>query len=374
MNENKFMFHLTSELIKSINNNFKDNYDEYRYGKEILNLKSKTSIKSFLVSMLRKFGYYNNFNNQIFANKIADLDFPLLDFKYLYNQLENQISKDLLIKIVAYRILGHEKVKLPLNTPDFWRNQNYIEPYQSKTDIYSIDFMNWKFPLTNLDVVGFPIKLYGSAPGVNSIFIIKQYELLQENLKIEVKEGDIVIDCGGCFGDTALYFAEKSGVNGKVHVFEFINDNILLLNKNLSLNPELERRIQLIEKPLWNESGNKLYYLPNGPGSFVSEKTFEGYTHEVTTISIDDYIENYKITRVDFIKMDIEGAEIKCLEGAIKVIKEFKPKLAIALYHSTIDFDRIPRFIKNLDLGYKLYLSHSTIYDEETMLFAISES
>ena len=48
-----------------------------------------------------------------------------------------------------------------------------------------------------------------------------------------------------------------------------------------------------------------------------------------------------------------EGAEIFALQGASETIKKFKPKLAIALYHSTSDFDRIPRFINELNLDYK---------------------
>lgn len=368
MSLNKFITHLTAELINSVNNNYKDNYDEYRYGK--LSSKKKFSLKLVFISLLNKLGYFNNFNSRLLSNRIADIDYPFTDFMYLYDQLENQYSKNLLIKIIAFRLLGHAKVKLPLNTPDFWINQNFIKPYQSKEDIYTVNFMNWKFPLTDLKAIGFPIKMYGSSPGVNSIFIIKQYELHQENTKIKAEENDVVIDCGGCYGDTALYFASKVGEKGKVHVFEFINDNLLLLNKNISMNMELAKRIKLIENPVWSESGKKLFYTSNGPGSFVSDRPFDGYTHETVTLSIDDYLEKNIIDRVDFIKMDIEGAELNSLKGSVKTLKKFKPKLSIALYHNTMDFDTIPRFINDLNLGYKFYLSHSTIYDEETMLFA----
>jgi hypothetical protein len=73
---------------------------------------------------------------------------------------------------------------------------------------------------------------------------------------------------------------------------------------------------------------------------------------------------------VDFIKMDIEGAEPYALKGAINTIKKFKPKLAIAIYHSLSDFVQIPKFIDDLGLGYKLHLSHCSIHEEETILFA----
>jgi hypothetical protein len=75
-------------------------------------------------------------------------------------------------------------------------------------------------------------------------------------------------------------------------------------------------------------------------------------------------------TRIDFIKMDIEGAELPALKGAVKTIRKFKPKLAIAIYHSWDDFTGLPAFINSLDLGYRLFIGHYTIHAEETILFA----
>ncbi len=68
--------------------------------------------------------------------------------------------------------------------------------------------------------------------------------------------------------------------------------------------------------------------------------------------------------------MDIEGAEPLALKGAVETIKRFKPKLAIAIYHSMDDFIKIPIWIIELNLGYKLYLGHYTIHSEETIIFA----
>ena len=77
-----------------------------------------------------------------------------------------------------------------------------------------------------------------------------------------------------------------------------------------------------------------------------------------------------KISKVDFIKMDIEGAEINALNGARKTIQKFRPKLAIAVYHSIKEHYTIPQLIKEIEPGYRLYLDHFTIHEEETVLFA----
>ena len=53
--------------------------------------------------------------------------------------------------------------------------------------------------------------------------------------------GDYVIDAGGCYGDTALYFANEVGAKGKVFTYEFIPSNLTFLDKNISLNQLLEQ-------------------------------------------------------------------------------------------------------------------------------------
>ena len=192
-------------------------------------------------------------------------------------------------------------------------------------------------------------------------------------MKIEVGNGDVVLDCGACFGDTALYFAHKTGASGKVFSFEFIPDNIEIFKKNVSLNPELTNRIELVDLPLWSVSGKTVYYVAFGPASQVSFEPIKGATGTTITTTIDDVVKDKKIAKVDFIKMDIEGAELNALQGAIETIRVCKPKLAITLYHRPEDFGNITRYIHELNLGYKFYLGHYTIHQEETVLFAIAK-
>jgi ABC-type thiamine transport system substrate-binding protein len=88
---------------------------------------------------------------------------------------------------------------------------------------------------------------------------------------------------------------------------------------------------------------------------------------------IDEIVETKKLDRVDFIKMDIEGAEPEALKGAEAVIKQFSPKLAITVYHSFSHFWELPRLIHRFNSDYKFYLRHFTIHAGETVLFAALE-
>lgn len=114
-------------------------------------------------------------------------------------------------------------------------------------------------------------------------------------------------------------------------------------------------------------------YSPHGPGTSMAQGVQSDGNHDslqVTTISIDDFVSEKNLPRIDFIKMDIEGAELKALKGAEESIRAFKPRLAISVYHRQEDFMTIPAYVNNLNLGYEFFLDHFTIYGEETILFA----
>jgi hypothetical protein len=88
------------------------------------------------------------------------------------------------------------------------------------------------------------------------------------------------------------------------------------------------------------------------------------------TTTIDEVVVHENIPRIDFIKMDIEGSELSALRGAESTIRRCRPKLAISLYHRPEDFFSIPSWIDSLDLGYRVFLEHYSIHQEETVLFA----
>ncbi|MBQ5415331.1 MAG: FkbM family methyltransferase, partial [Firmicutes bacterium] len=60
--------------------------------------------------------------------------------------------------------------------------------------------------------------------------------------------------------------------------------------------------------------------------------------------------------RAEFIKMDIEGAEHKALQGAAHTIKTFRPAMLIAAYHRTEDLFAIPQTVLSMCPDYRLFL------------------
>jgi FkbM family methyltransferase len=140
------------------------------------------------------------------------------------------------------------------------------------------------------------------------------------------------------------------------------------MEQNVKDNPELGGRIECVRRALWNRSGETLGYTSRASGTSLLVGSKDDGSAE--TIRIDEWVEQRALSRVDFIKLDVEGAELNALRGAEKTIRAFKPRMAISVYHQEDDLISIPEFLRSLNCGYKLLLDHFTIYNEETILFA----
>jgi FkbM family methyltransferase len=276
-----------------------------------------------------------------------------------------------LIKVLSFRILSNKKVKLPLNTNEYWAQRQSLKNLIHTNETIKTKYHGWNLSLFDLRTVGYDLQLFTPSIGISATFIDRQYEYDKIVPAIKAREADIVIDAGGCFGDTALYFAHEVGENGHVYTIEFIPSNLGIMTKNLDLNENLKQRITIVERPLWNVSNEVLYYMDQGPASFVSFSKTDNFNKATLTISIDDLVKERNISKVDFIKMDIEGAEMNALKGAIQTIQTFRPKLAIAIYHQIKDFANVVNFIAELNLEYEFYIGHYTISAQETILFAV---
>jgi len=347
-NNNIFHHSLLKVMAANWNNDLKDNFDFFRFGdneKEVIN-----GQKNFLE----------------IVNYLAELE----SFFYLLSDIR---SKEMLHQLLAFRIMGHRKIRLYLSRPEYWKSVDDLDSFMDHENKLEVNFLRSVRNLSFADLtpLGLPVKLYTMPRTVLSQFLLKQYEYLTDDqLTIGAQPGDVVIDGGACWGDTSLFFANKVKENGKVFSFEFIPGNLRVAYKNISLNPQFEKTIKIIENPLWNESGVKMFYDDNGPGSRVSAKPLAGHKGEVHTISIDDFVNREQLDKVDLIKMDIEGAEQYALKGAEETLRRFKPTLAISIYHNMSDFANVVHLINNFNLSYKFYLNHFTIHHEETVLYA----
>ena len=360
---------------KAITNNYgRDNYDEYRFGKYPWSHSETKKGRIALTKKALKNIYKASFMPLPFSQKKTIdnyVDQYLPDFERTWKNLSTR-DRNLYINIIAFRIFGFRKIKLPRNNAEYW---SAIEKIKSLVDVNTTinpDFLHFILKKSDLREIGYDVDIFLTEKGIAIDFIIEQYAYkINNKTLIGANEGDVVLDMGACWGDTALYFADKVGDKGKVYSFEFIPGNINIFKKNILLNPHLKERIQLVPNPVTDRAGDSIFFFDNGPGSRISKDPFPEQTGTCTTETIDNLVKKEGIKKVDYIKMDIEGAEKLALEGAKETIKKFRPKLAIAIYHSLDDFATIPNWILDLDLEYEIFLDHFSIHAEETICFAI---
>lgn len=184
------------------------------------------------------------------------------------------------------------------------------------------------------------------APRLDGYFTRELLEVLGErwySLKhCDVEKGDVVIDAGAHFGFFS-YYAIKNGAE-RVYAFEPNPYVFEILKKHAEM---WSPKIIPISLALSNKKGkitlnveeNKLSgvstVLNNKSREFSILRKFkyvESLNVDATTI--DDFVSEQNLNRVDFIKIDVEGAEKEVIEGAKETIKKFKPKLAISAYHN----------------------------------------
>lgn len=351
--ENTFWPHFTLELMRNSQRRYEaGNVDELRF-KPAPSIKAKLKNRSLALAASVGFHRRSAISYEALEriSKIEGLD-------RAYDLLADQPSKDLFVQLLAYRVLGHRHVRLPLNCAEYWKTRRSLNSYvKRRGTINQIPILG---SLDLCEVNG--VTLHTHAFGLLNTFLLEQYRCPRAG--IGVREGDTVIDAGGCWGDTAMHFAQQAA---KVYCFECIPSNIGIIQENLRLNPQLASKIVVIPEALWDTSGERLTFNDAGPGSGPSSG---GAGISVETKTLDDFVSENSLKRIDFIKMDIEGSEPRALAGAERTIRSHRPQLAISIYHDPSHFASIPNWLASLGLEYQFYLGHFTIFEEETVLFA----
>jgi FkbM family methyltransferase len=197
------------------------------------------------------------------------------------------------------------------------------------------------------------------------LFIDYNYDVLTEMIGYQKhyipKKGDVIVDVGAYIGEFTVYASKLVGDKGKVICIEPDKGNIKLLKKNIKLNNL--KNVVLIEAGLWNKDCN-LSFKVNAAGSKFDSS--DNLIKKVRAVRLDTLFKELNLSKVNMIKMDIEGAEIEALEGCKKIMKLNNIHFAIASYHKINGertYKKLEKMFKNK--GYKViteYPKHLTTY------------
>jgi FkbM family methyltransferase len=308
---------------------------------------------------------YNNENNAVFDNLIKQITCDLkqfgdkrydflsfmMNFKEHINSLYSVFS--LLSDDISQKIF-FDAVKHRLT---YWLSR--VEP--SMTPSYTLETP--KYPIPKLKGDKTEVK-----KGIINVYIHSQYELPGI---VEINKGDIIIDAGACYGDSALYFSSASCPDGIVYAFEPNKNNSKILKENILINKRTN--IVIVEKALSDKISFAKISNKNTMSTIIDTKNDElsDTFIDIETTTIDDFAKENQIKKINFIKMDLEGYEIHAINGAKTVIHDHKPKLAISIYHKCSDLYELPLLIHKLNSDYKFYIRHASTDWMETILFCI---
>jgi len=156
----------------------------------------------------------------------------------------------------------------------------------------------------------------------------------KKNLYSLIREGNTVIDVGANIGEVTFNLAKLVGASGSVHSFEphpFIFSKLL---QNFQLNEF--RNIQLNNVGLGSRV-EQLYIGPqvaNNRGGTRINHSAEGSLVNIT--SLDNYVSRMHVQKINLIKLDVEGFELKVLRGAENTLRDKKPILFIEINDSNL--------------------------------------
>ena len=203
----------------------------------------------------------------------------------------------------------------------------------------------WRTPLGELATMDTGIALHVAC--LVSEFQRNQYV----RPPLQLKPGAIVLDIGaniGLFARQAL----KAGAQ-QVICMEPAPGNLSALRWNMA--PEIESgTVLVVAKGAWDRAGAMRLrvdpYLPVESSMVVPPCGEDAYDVQIDVEPLDQTVESLRLPRVDFIKMDIEGAEIGALEGAAGILRRYKPQISVGVEHTA---DRLgnARLVRDLVLS-----------------------
>lgn len=165
------------------------------------------------------------------------------------------------------------------------------------------------------------------------------------------RAGDVVLDVGAAFGSYAL---PALAAGAKVVCFNPADFDAELLQANIDLNPAFKKRFLLArdgvhERDGWFDPEKSVFYPDPHPG--------DAPPHWLRVRSLDSWLaERPGIDRVDWVKLDVEGAELGALKGAEAMLRHWRPRLSVELheFHVPDMAARVWSYLDGLRIGYRV--------------------
>ena len=190
------------------------------------------------------------------------------------------------------------------------------------------------------------------------------------------------LDCGGMNGYTSMVFSDEFPNAEKIYCFEPFYQKFATIIPGINGPSNLYKdiikksnKIEIVEKGVWSEETTLAFFenraTPGGSTVVPKGNKDRFDKHEIPTTTIDQFKQDKNIDKIDYIKMDIESAELKALIGGTKTIINDRPQLSISIYHSLGEYISIPLYLKSICKDYEFHIGHYSRRPYETVFYAI---
>ncbi len=192
---------------------------------------------------------------------------------------------------------------------------------------------------------GIPRKIGGENirfPAQWSRYYESNYEPITFNfLRENLAKGDTYLDCGGHIGLFAVVGAKLVGESGRVFTFEPTLLSRSVLIKTVKLN-NCQNIVDVRPEAVSRTTGTAIFFDTgsdvSNANSLIKTGNHKGGL-EVETISLDDFAEIQQLSRINCIKIDVEGSELNTLLGAEKIIRKYRPTISLGLHPFAYDIE-----------------------------------
>ncbi|OGI00297.1 MAG: hypothetical protein A2Y25_01560 [Candidatus Melainabacteria bacterium GWF2_37_15] len=310
--------------------------------------------------------------------KVSDLiplegkyDFIIIASAY-WNEIEQLLLK---LNIRRYIILDYQKYCLfaDLHFADK-STRNYLMDIKEKEALtpFFEQTKNLLFSDEDRKIYNLIVNARLSEENFTDLKIYQSVKLNKNNQYLDFinkKAIKKVIEAGVCAGNNTVSFLSYFENVEYIYGFEPLYEKF----KQEPFDTIIKKsdKVSVIQKGLWT---NKTQIMFNGwkvtenPDSKISKSSTD---LKIDATSIDEFVKENNIDKIDFVKMDIEGAEMEALKGGKQTIINHRPQLAISIYHTNKHLYEIPLYLDSILNNYTYRLEHYTLRQWDTVLYAI---
>ena len=173
---------------------------------------------------------------------------------------------------------------------------------------------------------------------------------------LKPRKGNVVLDVGAHVGKYALRLSREVGEEGLVIALEPHPETFKALARGAALSPF--KNIVPLDVAAWNEERRLPLFVGGMAGTHSLKRDFGLGRVEVQAKPLDKILKELGVNRVDWVKIDVEGAELEALEGMGNALKQYHPKIVIEVGKGNVE--RVKRFLKRY--GYSMAAIKGTSY------------